>query len=101
MKKHNRLTIRIATLLVMEFVNGRNFQTASIEGFNRGIEILHANIIQKRLLSPQVYSEGRAIVSTRTSIAPADTNARAQAEAVAPVVNTSSTSKIRSPWIIR
>ena len=41
MQKHHRLPIRIAALLVIKLVNVRHFQTASVVGFDCGIEGTH------------------------------------------------------------
>ena len=48
MEKHDWLTIRIAALFVIQFVNGRDSQTTIVVRFDLGIQVFHLSIIQRR-----------------------------------------------------
>ena len=60
-KKYDRLTFGIAALLVIQFMQGRNSEPPTIEGFNWGIKIFHGKL-GRRLLELWLCSQSLRIL---------------------------------------
>src|SRR5207245_3782739 len=83
----------------------RNFGGIAPPGIDRHVPVCahraFLGLSYHSLVSGRGFLRARATVSPTTDLAPASRSARAQASSVAPVVNTSSTSKTRrlSTWL--